>query len=503
MVIGKLPKLCARRYPNKKATVFQGSSQTFAQFNTRVNQLCSVFRAHGLSKGAKVATLLRNCPEVMEICMATAKMGIVLVPINFRLVPAELKFVINDAGIDLLFWGDAFKKEISAIRNDIQVKHTLSLADEYENLLAEASSEELELQVSPDDLFAIFYTSGTTGGPKGVMLTHDNFLSAAINHVIAYQLGPNDVCLHVMPLYHTMEASMMICQFYVGGTNVIVDAFDADEFWKLVDSEKLTHLTLVYPMLRDIIDVYKEKGYVRGTFRHFSIGGQTTPTQIMKEALETFGAGSVFPVYGLTEASPLLTYLPREDMVINGEKSRLLGSVGKELFSCHVRVVNDEDRDVTSGEMGEIIAQGPNVMKGYWKREKETQEALAGGWLRTGDVGTLDNEGYLYIIDRKKELIISGGENISPHEIEEVLYKHSAVAECAAIGVPDERWGEQVKAVVVLKLGETVSEKDLIQFARENLAAYKCPRSVDFVEDLPKDPVGKIQKRVLQQQYSQ
>jgi long-chain acyl-CoA synthetase len=502
MVIGELPRHCARRYPGKMATVFKDRRLTFFQFNERVNRLCSVFRDHGINPGDKVAVLTKNCPETLEILFAAAKSGIIFVPINFRLVPAELEFVINDAGIDTLLWGEAFDKEIAAIKGNISVRHIFSLAKDYEGLLAAASSKEPEIDCNPSDIFGIFYTSGTTGGPKGVMLTHDNFLSAALNHIIAYQLGPADVCMHVMPLYHTMEASMAVCQFYVGGTNVIVDAFDADEFWSLVDAENITHITLVYPMLRDIIDTYKKGSYQRGSLRFFSIGGQTTPTQILREAIETFGNGSVFVVYGLTEASPLLTYLSKDELVTEGDRSRLLGSVGKELFSCHVRVVDENDRDVAPGDLGEIIARGPNVMQGYWKREKETDEALAGGWLRTGDVGTIDVEGYIYIIDRKKELIISGGENISPHEIEEVLYKHPAVAECAVIGVPDEKWGEQPRAIIVLKEACQTTENELIKFSRENLAAYKCPKSVLFVSALPKDPVGKIQKRLLKEQYA-
>ena len=334
-----------------------------------------------------------------------------------------------------------------------------------------------------------------------MMLTHENFMSAVINHVIAYKLGPSDVSLHVQPCYHTMEASMVLCHLYVGGTNVMVTNFDGHEFWRLVEAERITNITLVYTGLVDILDAYEQGGYRLGTLRSYSVGGQTTPIPILQRAVRVLGPDIVFVVYGLTEASPLLTYLPKEEMVLDGENRRRMGSVGKELFSCHVRVVDENDRDVKPGEMGEIIARGPNVMKGYWKRAEETAEALKGGWLRTGDVGTVDKDGYIYVVDRRKDLIISGGENISPHEVEDVLHMHPAVHECAVVGIPDERWGEQVKAVVVLRKGTEAGEQEIIGFCAHHLARYKMPRSIDFVEGLPKDPVGKIQKRLLRDRY--
>jgi acyl-CoA synthetase (AMP-forming)/AMP-acid ligase II len=502
MTIGRLPVRCARRYPDKKATVYREESQTFLEFNNRVNSLVSSLDGLGVKKDGKVGVLGRNRPEVLEIMFAAAKAGVVYVPLNFRLVPSELMFVINDAELDCLFVGDDFYPKIAEIKEKISVRNIFKVEDEYNNMTSLASTEEPPDISKPDDLFAIFYTSGTTGGPKGVMLTHENFLSGAINNTIAYKLGPHDVCLHVMPFYHTMEASIAVCQFYVGGTNVIADAFDGDEFWKLVEKEGVTHITLVYTMLMDILKAYKTGKYSMSSFRNFSVGGQTTPVPVIQDTLKTFGDNSIFVVYGLTEVSPLITYLPKEDFVLKGDKSRLLASVGKEMFTCHVRVVDSNDNDVSPGQLGEIIARGPNVMQGYWKRPEETNETLRGGWLRTGDMGTVDSEGYIYIQDRKKDLIISGGENISPHEIEDVLHKHPSLSDCAVIGIPDERWGEQVKAVVVLKEDNDATEEEIIKYCKENLAGYKCPRSVAFVDSLPKDPVGKVQKRILQEQYS-
>ncbi len=502
MLIGDLPTQCARRYPDKTALVSEENRLTYREFNRRVNCLADSLIKLGLAAGDKVAVLSRNNVEMFEICFAAAKTGMVWVPVNFRLVPSELKFVLNDAEIGILFVGDTFKDQVEAIRNEITVPHIVDIGAPYEEMIRSGSPAEPAGSVKPDDLFAIFYTSGTTGGPKGVMLSHENFLSAVVNHTIAYKLGPSDVSLHVQPCYHTMEASMVLCHFYVGGTNVMVTNFNGHEFWKLVEKEKITNITLVYTGLVDILDAYKEGGYTLGTLKSYSVGGQTTPVPILKRAVEVLGPDIIFVVYGLTEASPLVAYLPKEDYSLEDEGLKRLGSVGKELFSCHVRIVDKDDNDVKPGEVGEIIARGPNVMKGYWKRPEETEETLRGGWLHTGDMGMFDEDGYIYVIDRKKDLIISGGENISPHEIEDALHLHPAVHECAAIGIPDERWGEQVKAVVVLAKDTHVTEKELIEFCAKHLARYKLPKTVDFVDALPKDPVGKIQKKVLREQYA-
>ncbi len=496
--IGELSTRCARRYPNKNATVFRGEAQTFAAFNGRVNQLVHYFNNTGLKKGDKVGVLSYNSPRVLEIIFATAKAGLVYVPVNFRLAPPEMKFIVEDAEISLLFVGKGFRETSGSLRSE-NFPSVISMEEEYEELLYSLSLDEPELLPAPGDLFAIFYTSGTTGGPKGVMLSHENFLSAVLNSVIAYRLGPYDVCYHAMPFYHTMEVSMAMCQFYVGGSNIITDVFDPCDFWEIVSREKVTFMTLVPTMLRAILDVFQEGGYHKGSFKKFGIGGQVVPRELVRRTLETLGDQTVFNVYGLTEASPLLTCLPLEEYVLGNEKEKRLNSVGIELFSCHVKVVDQEDREVAPGEQGEIIARGPNIMQGYWKRPQETKEALRGGWLRTGDIGTVDHDSYIYVVDRKKDLIISGGENISPYEVEEVLYCHPSLSECAVIGVPDEKWGEKIEAVVSLKNGKDISEMEIIEFCRNNLAAYKIPRSVRILESLPKDPVGKIQKKVLRE----
>jgi acyl-CoA synthetase (AMP-forming)/AMP-acid ligase II len=501
MLIGELPGRCARRNPKKDATVFQGERSSFRGFNERVNRAANALVSMGVRKGEKVAVLSRNRPEMLEVMFACAKLGVIYVPIDFRLGAAEVRFVLGDVEAKVLFLEIGFADSLDNAGRKA-VERVFVLEVDYEGLLADASDAEPEAEVSPDDVFAIFYTSGTTGTPKGVMLTHENFGSAAINHVIAYRLGPDDVCLHVMSFYHTMEASMAVCQFYVGGTNVIVQGFGAGEFWNLVRDEGVTHITLVYTMLTEILDEYEASGRELNRPRTISAGGQAVPVEVIRRTLRLLGPGKLFVVFGITEASPLLTYLSKEDIGTGESHPERLSAIGKELFECHVRVVDEEDNDVAPGELGELIARGPNIMKGYYNRPEATAEALRGGWLRTGDVATMDEDGYLYIVDRKKDIIISGGENVAPREVEEVLYSHPAVAECSVIGVPDEKWGERVHAVVVAKRGAAADAEALISHCRQALANYKCPRSVEFADALPRDPVGKIQKKVLREEYA-
>ena len=501
MLKGELPSRCARRYPDKDAAVFGGERRSFREFNERVNRAANALAVMGVRSGEKVAVLSCNRSEMLEIMFACAKLGVVYVPINFRLGADEVRFVLEDVEARLLFLEEGFMDRLDDAGRKA-VEPVFVLGEDYEDLLTGAPDSEPEAEVSPDDVFAIFYTSGTTGTPKGVMITHENFGSAAINHVIAYKLGPDDVCLHVMPFYHTMEASMAVCQFYVGGTNVIVQGFDAGEFWNLVRDEGVTHITLVYTMLTEILDEYEAGGRNLNRLRSISAGGQAVPVEVIKRTLRLLGPDKLFVAFGITEASPLLAYLSKEDIGTGESHPERLSSIGKELFECHVRVVDEEDRDVAPGELGELIARGPNIMKGYYNRPEATAEALRGGWLRTGDVATVDEDGYLYIVDRMKDIIISGGENIAPREVEEVLYSHPAVAECSVIGVPDEKWGERVHAVVVPKRGTAADAEALVSHCRESLAHYKCPRSVAFADALPRDPVGKIQKKVLREEYA-
>ncbi|MCB5363272.1 AMP-binding protein [Pusillimonas sp. CC-YST705] len=503
LTIGALLQRACRLYPGKTAVCFQEQTQSFEAFGQDVCRYRRAMRDKGIRPGDRVAVLSRNHPGVLKAMFACALDGIVVVPINFRLAAREMAFVLKDSGSALL-WVDEFFVPIAQ-----EAAHLAELAPhQLESLdapLALNAQAEDGLDHTPliksDDLFGIFYTSGTTGNPKGVMLTHGNMMAGVLNHTMGYGLGPADVCLHVMPLYHTMEASLAFCQFFVGGNNVIVQNFDAAGFWPMVDRHRITHVTAVFTMLIGMLENPPAASGSSGTSLHtISLGGQAVPAEVLAKAVEQLGEDRLIQVYGLTEAAPLLTYLPREDVRVADTQRHKLQSVGKDFFLTETRIVDDEGKAVPQGELGEIIARGPNVMRGYWQRPDETANTLRDGWLHTGDIGRYDEERYLYVIDRKKDLIISGGENISPREVEEVIFRHPKIRECSVFGIPDAQWGEAVG--VALSTYEPMTEDELISFCSAELARYKLPRRVWFLDALPRDPVGKIQKRVLRSQLS-
>jgi acyl-CoA synthetase (AMP-forming)/AMP-acid ligase II len=504
MVLGELAVQAARRNPSK--VVFEGKRNTFAEFNERVNRLANGLLSFG-RPGDKVAILSFNSTQVLEIALGLAKVGMVYTPINYRFTPHELPYVLNDSEASILFVGPEFIDTIESIRKELKnlklmvpIEGQESQPVTYEKLLQGSVIKEPEITVKEEDLYAIFYTSGTTGNPKGVMLTHKNVLSMLVNHIYHYEFGPNDVIVHIMPLYHTMQFTLALDHLYVGARSVITRRFDPKEFLKLVEVEKGTNTTLPPAALLAILNELDTGKYDISSLRTIAYGGQVMPTEVLRRGLQKLG--QVFMcVYGLTETCSLAACLPKNLLVTSGPGSKYLQSIGKEMINCHVRVVDEKGNDIKPGEMGEIIIRADNVMQGYWKLPEETKNALRGSWLHSGDMATMDEENYIYIKDRRKELIISGAENISPREIEEVLYKHPDVSECAVIGVPDTKWGEAIKAVVVLKEGGVTNEKELIAFCGQHLADFKKPKSVDFVKALPKDPVGKIQKKILREPY--
>lgn len=499
VLVGQLPTNWARRTPKKTAIVFGEERISFQDFNDRVNRCAAFLAQQGLRKGDKVAVLSRNRPELLEILFAAAKSGITYVPMNFRLASVEINFVLRDSGAKLFLVSDVF----DVARDPAVPVHRVSLDSEYAQARDAMPAIEPEVELSEHDMFAIFYTSGTTANPKGVVLTHANFVSNLVNEIIAYGMKTSDVCVHTLPLYHTAEASFALAQFYIGGTCVIVETYDASKFWPLVDREGITHTSLVFTMLLPLLDAYESAARKdTGTLRTLALGGQTTPVEVIRRAISLFGPDRLMIVYGLTESSPYLTYLSKEELSRDAGHTPRVASVGKEMFSCQVRVVDDRGNDVKPGEFGEIIGKGPNVMVGYYNRPDANEASLRNGWLHTGDVGTVDEDGFIYVVDRKKDLIISGGENIAPREVEDVVYRHPAIAECSVIGVPDAKWGEKVLAVVVAKPGMSVSQEELIDFCRRDLAGYKLPRSVVHLKALPKDPLGKIQKKVLREQFA-
>jgi acyl-CoA synthetase (AMP-forming)/AMP-acid ligase II len=362
---------------------------------------------------------------------------------------------------------------------------------------------EPEIQIESDDVVYLMYTSGTTGLPKGVMLSHKGQIENAKALLMEQALVRDDTHLAIMPLYHVGGRALPLSHTLRSCTVFIRDKFDPKQFLEDVEHYRITTTQLVPTMISFILEVPEVKKYDMGSLRTVWYASSPMPLALLKKTLEVFG-DTLIQGYGLTEAGPLVTALHKEDHQIGDEASEgRLQSAGFPAIGVTVRIVDNNMNDVPVGELGEIAVKSDFIMKGYWKMDEETNKTLKNGWLLTGDIGKLDERGYIYVVDRKKDVIISGGENIYPREVEEILYQHPAVLEAAVIGVPDEVWGENVMAVIVLKEGARTTEDEIIQFCKERLASYKKPKIVKFIDNLPKNPSGKILKYELRKRYAE
>jgi len=497
-------------HAGRTAVVFGDRRLTFAQVNKRSNQLTRGLMKMGNKKGDRVAILLPNCPEYIETDFALIKGGFVRLPINPRLAPREYTYMINNAEANTLVFAEEFISDIKNIKDQLEKttkfimvgKSKAGFAFSYEDILNAENSEDVIVDVEDDDPYQILYTSGTTGLPKGAVTSFRSRLSTLATVLIdEMKASPKDVMLSVAPLAH--GGGTKILPHYVrGAKNVLLPKYSPETFCEAVEKEKVTTTWLVPTMITMLLEYKDLQKFDLSSLKTIVYAAAPMPEATLRRALDTFG--NIFvQVYGLSEAPNPDLLLPKEDHVAQGieKQMRRLQSAGREPFGVFVRVVDEKGNDVVPGQMGEIIVAGDNIMTGYWKNRGATEETIRDGWLYTGDMATVDEEGYVYIVDRRKDMIISGGFNVYPREIEEVLYQHPAVREAAVVGVPDERWGESVKAVVACRSGKKVTEEELIAFCQDKLAAYKKPRSVDFVKELPKSANGKILKREVRQKY--
>ena len=510
MLLGNILRRNAKLYPEKTAIIFEDKKYTYGELENRIQRLANGLMARGISRGDRVGLLEHPCPQYIELYLAIPKIGAVLVPLNCRLSGRELEYIINDAEVKMLIMGEVFVDVIHSIKSDLTMVNSFFCMGEvasdmntYESLITGSTAEFPDTEVVDEDIAVQMYTSGTTGKPKGVMLTHKNLISVYMSRIIDFKLDKHDIFLSGVPFFHTAAEYALII-LYAGGTLIIHSRFDPGRFLDTLEEEKAT-MTLGVPSMVNFLVRHMEKNprdYNFSNLKIFLYGASPMPVALLRKAIGAFG-NCFLHSYGLTEASPGVSFLRSEDHVLKGQerKVRRLASCGKEIFNVEAKVVNERGLDVKPNEMGEIIVKGDNVMKGYWKLPKETADTIRNGWLHTGDMATVDEEGYIFIVDRKKDMIISGGENIYPREVEEVLYMHPSILEATVIGVPDKEWGESVKAFVVLKEGEKVSEDEIIDFCKKDLASYKKPKSVDFLETLPRTPVGKVLKKELREKY--
>lgn len=496
----------AQRYADKTALVGEERSHTFEEVRRRINSLVNALADLGVQKGDRVGILAYNCPQYFEV-FGLAKAGRVCVPLNHRSVGRELAYLINNSGISTLIVESAFVEVVDSIRHELDGVGNLICLDaevegmtSYEELIASYPSDEPVDEVAVDDPAALYYTSGTTGHPKGATHTHKSLMAEIRIHDGSF--GPDDIVLCVMPFFHVGgSAAHLFPAFAYGATIVIHKGFDETKVLEAIAKQKVTYVGLVPAMIIRLLEHPNLDEYDLSSLRTIMYVGAPMPLEALRKGIERFG--QVFSqLFGQTETLNVAV-LRKEDHKVegSGKEVKRLESAGKPLGQGEMRIVDEHGSDIAPGGVGEILARSDRMMTGYWRMPKETAETIEGGWLHTGDVGRMDEDGYIYLVDRQKDMIISGGENIYSREVEEVLYMHRAVLEAAVVGVPDKKWGESVKAVVVLKDGAKASEEELIDFCKEHLASFKKPRSVEFRDVLPKTGSGKIRKAEIREQY--
>jgi acyl-CoA synthetase (AMP-forming)/AMP-acid ligase II len=501
----------AERYPDRPAWVDAQRVVTFRQAADRVGRLAQALLSLGGQPGDRVGLLMPNCPEGLEAILAPIQAGMAAVPMNIRLHPDEHAYMLNDSGAFALIAGAEFRSHVSRMRERLEtVKHFIFAGPGggedlgYESLLERQASSASGPAIEAEDLAWIFYTSGTTGHPKGAMLTHRVLITMAEQFLLDIDAAvPTDVLLHAAPITHGSGLSMFH-HLARGSASAFpaVRSFDPVGIFEAIQRHRATTMFLVPTMINMLLGSPERDRYDLSSLKTVFYGGAPMYVEQLTEALRVFGPIFV-QVFGQGEAPMTCTSLPKDEHVAGGDpvKLRRLGSAGRATTAVQVRIVDEADRPVPPGTLGEIVVRGDLVMKGYWNKPEATAETLRGGWLHTGDIGSLDQDGYLYITDRKKDMIISGGSNIYPREIEEVICQHPAVFEVSVIGVPDDKWGEAVKALVVLRPGESATEVLLIEHCKRHLASYKKPQSVEFLPVLPKNAYGKVLKRELRDRY--
>ncbi|MER7951599.1 long-chain fatty acid--CoA ligase [Streptomyces sp. NPDC096079] len=501
--IGSWPARRARKTPDRVAVVHEDRALTYRELNERVLRLAHALRALGVARGDRVAYLGPNHPAFLETLFAAGALGAVFVPLNTRLAAPELAYNLADSGSGVLVHAPEQAAAALASAAEAEVRHRIALAgpDEegglgYEELLAGAGTDPLDEAVAPEDPCMIMYTSGTTGRPKGAVLSHANITWNSVNVLVDTDLSGDEVTLVVAPLFHTGSLNMTCLPTLLkGGRVVLLGAFDPARVLRLVEDLGVTYMFGV-PTMYDAIAA--RPGWATAdlsSLRTLNCGGAPVPARTIATYLDrglAFSQG-----YGMTEASPGVLFLDRE------RTSDKAGSAGVPHFFTDTRLVGPDGRDVGPEERGEVLVHGPHVMTGYWGRPEDTEAAFTDGrWLRTGDIARTDAEGFAYIVDRAKDMFVSGGENVYPAEVEDAVLDHPAVAECAVIGVPDPVWGEVGRAVVVLRPGADADQDDILGHLRGRLAKYKIPKSLVVTRALPRTPSGKVIKPAVREAYA-
>lgn len=500
LLVDQLLIRSARRFPKKDAIVEGNIRIPYELLEKRVNNLAGWFQSNGIKKGDKVALILYNSVEFIECFFALGKIGAVVVPVNFRLQTREFEYILKNSDAKMLIAHHDFINVIEQIQSNLpfleaviitdqrpEINHSHFLFHEIFDSVYKLTYEDLK----DDDDFLIVYTSGTTGKPKGAVLTHKNVFMNAVNMCLECNLTKDEVQIITTPLFHIGGISAMTMIALVGGRSILHKKFDPEHILQNFDTEKVTYSFMVPSMWNILFEVKNFEQYNVNSLRIICTGAASTPLELKKKLMKNFPNAGVFDTFGHTETSASTATLKACDSL------NKTGSVGLPYSNVEVRVVDGTMNDVGPGQVGEIIYRGPTTMKEYYNSPEATEQALMGGWLHSGDLVLVDEDGYITVVDRKKDMIISGGENIYPKEIEEALYTHPDILEAAVIGVPDEKWGETVKAYIVTRNEKRLTEQEVINYCAERIARYKKPQFVEFIDELPKNASGKILKTRL------
>jgi len=507
MNVGYLLTNSANKFPDRPAIISEEGRFTFKIFNQRTDRLAVAMQKAGLKKGDRVAILFFNSAYFVETYFAAIKAGLVSTPVNFRLAVPEILYILNNSQSKILFYDPEFEVRLAGIQERLETVQIFvsphngdsTLATTYEDFLSKGEGASSSFpHICEDDPCQLMYTSGTTGRPKGAILTHRNIIWNLFNTISGREDQPGEKALIVGPLFHAAALNNhFTIQVALGGTGIILRKFEPGSLLRTIEKEKATIMSGAPALYHMLLQHGNPHKYDLRSITKCTAGTDKLPMETKKKLLDFFpNIKGIYDVYGCTEASPCITILNAKDSL------RKDMSVGKALPFLEARVVDENERPLPPDEVGELVCRGPNVMHGYHRDPEGTKKAIRDGWLHTGDMARVDHEGFFYIVDRQKDMIISGGENIYPREIEEVILKHPAIDDVAVIGMPDSVWGESVKAFIVLKEGKTANEQEVIDFCKRYLAGYKKPRGVAFVSSLPKNPLGKVLKRVLRDMVS-
>jgi len=506
--LGDIPRFHANERPDAIALSFEGRDTTFSEFDTHTNRVANALLAAGVRRGERVAYVGKNSDHYFELLFGVAKMGGVTLPIGWRLAPSEMAYILGDGGGSTVFVGPEVADQVVKALEELDTPPRMIFmegmgADGFVNWRDSQSDTDPEVDVSQKDVALQLYTSGTTGRPKGAMLSHDNLLGgrreAADMDLPWNQWGPDDVSLVAMPVGHIGGTGWGIVGLYNGAKGVVAREFDPFKVLDYIANDGISKMFMVPAALQIVVRQPNARSVDYSRLKYILYGASPIPLDLLRECMEVFECGFC-QQYGMTETCGTIIYLPPEDH--DPEGNQRMRAAGIPMPGVEIRIEDKDGNILPAHEVGEFVTRSRANMTGYWNLEEATRKTISDdGWLHTGDAGYLDEDGYLYIHDRVKDMIISGGENIYPAEVENAVYGHPAVAEVAVIGIPDEKWGEAVKAVVALKPGEEADPDAILAFARSRIAAFKAPKSVDFVDILPRNASGKILKRQLREPY--